>query len=91
MQTQLTSEMQRALALIKEHGSLCRYGRGFWREPNAPLEGKTGSGKTASYFPLDYIDNSTVTSLIHRGLIVATEFKTNSQPGYHTPIKVTLP
>lgn len=81
--------MERAIALIKEHGCLCRYGRGFWQKPNDPVEGKTGSGKTTTYFPLDFIPNNTVTNLIKRNEVVVTERRKLN--GYETPVKISLP
>jgi hypothetical protein len=66
----LTSEMQRALDIIKEHGSIDRYPGGFWARPCADM---VHSGGCPPFdYPKGFVGTVTLKALLTRGLIKAT-------------------
>lgn len=65
--------MNRALEIIKEHGSIVRYPGGFWHKPDAPLKYSGGLPSQSFYYPEGYIGTNTLNSLLNRELIEVAE------------------
>jgi hypothetical protein len=67
----ITAEMQRALDILKEHGSIDRYPGGFWAQPNAEMAHSAGCQPFD--YPKGYVGTVTLKALLTRNLIEAID------------------
>lgn len=68
---QITEEMQKALDIIQEHGSIVRYKGGFWARPGAEMGRHRGGPASQHYdYPLGtWVRHGTLAALFKRGLV----------------------
>jgi hypothetical protein len=76
----ITPEQQRALDIIQQHGSICRYEGGFWAKPNDEIAGvfkKELSGRLDCdfHYPENHVGTNTIKALLKKGLIEVSEEK----------------
>lgn len=70
----LSPEMEKAIALFKEHGKLVRYRGGYWAQEKAPMR-VLDFMEPDLLAPKDSFGTTTMEALHKRGLIQATEWK----------------
>ena len=75
----LSPKMQECLEYFQEHKILVRYNGGFWGREGAELD-KFGA-------PRPYYNISTITALMRRDLVMATDFNYHRVSGVWYPIK----
>lgn len=87
----LSADMDRALAIIRQHGCIVRYAGGFWSHPgNQAMQQYIDSNLNGSFDFGQYVGVGTLWALERRGYVVPSEYKEARVTRIKFPIKYIL-